>query len=980
MKRKRPLLLVVLMCLGILVYASAAYAQSSDAYNLAAFDDIETQTALESSEPGNTPRTEETPAVTDDDTVSPETDFSMMTPQQLYEYLLTLETDEEIDAFLSALTPEQYAALEAFRLSVTETALKDVKQDAINYTQAAPLKDPIEVSPRIPEKMAMQAMNASAHGEDGLVLSKTVSGNLADGYKLTIEAYATGEVHITTTQKPIPADIILVLDLSLSMDGGMISGYSPITYSTNIEAYNNSSGLFVKVNGQYYSVSITKSGNEFTYRYTGASGQVTATSDKNNGKPPDWSFYKTASTVSRIAALKTAANSFIDSIETQANTEDGVDHRIAVVTYSTNASIISGNTNTSGAFVKAHNNTSGINSLQTAINGLSTIGYTRSDLGLQKAADIFQNNPPDTSGLRSRIVVFFTDGAPASSGDGSFQASVANPAIEYAKTLKAAPSASGYGATVYAIGIFDGANPSTPLSSASNENKFMHFVSSNYPNAISMTNYGTGSNAGYYLSASNTAGLSSIFQSISENIEAGGANVELDENSVIRDIIAPYFRLPTGTAVSDIRLYTSSADIATGSWLPRVAFSGNTTISPDGTTIGVSGFDYAENYYAAIETNGTVTGYKGKKLVIEIPVEYISGSCFGGTVPTNKPISGIYTGDDLVKALPIPTVDIPANYNFTPVNQSIYLSQNAMLDGMFTPAAGYAADGINNAYVDIVYTVRSGGGTVLGTYTIKAGDDQADGKWDISHFALEGLTANTNYTVDCTVTPVSGPVVPLSLSKPVTVHVFTPEVVWLDSVIWLGETANFDNNRASVAWKNTAAGTLLPAGIPPVLLWQYTPAASAFDQDTHVRVAVRVGGTDVTSYTRFVHDDCGFPGCAYNPALGQFMVHVKACSLTITKQGAADTTDTFIFKVTGGGLTLYVSVQGNGSQTIVGLPVGNYTITEQAAWSWRYTAGGSDVILNASYPSAAVTVGNTQTNDKWLGGDSHAVNTFPNAG
>ena len=904
-----------------MTFANAAFAQNRDGRKTAAFEDTQTLPAEQISEP-------------------------------------EAEADAPIDEADSAQSQQQ-----------------EEKDDAVNYTNAAPLKDTADVAaPMHGSQSAMQTMDAP----EGLVLSKTVSGDLASGYLLTIEAYATGKVHITTGERPVPADIALVLDLSLSMNSDMISGYSAVSYTRNDDAYSNRSGLLVKVNGQYYSVNIVRSGNPYsytyTYRYTGANGQVTATSSETNGSPPSWSFYK-ASTVSRLEALKTAANSFIDSIETKANADDGVDHRIAVVTYSDTASIISGSQTDNGAFVNVQNNVTGINTLQSAISGLTALRYTRSDLGLQKAVDILRKIPPDTEEQRNRIVVFFTDGAPASSGDGSFQAAVANPAIANAKTLKTALSASGCGATVYSIGIFDGANPTTPIGSASNENKFMHFVSSNYPDAVSMTAYGSGSNEGYYLSASDTAGLNSIFQSISESIQTGGADVELDATAIVRDVIAPYFKLPEG--VSNISLFTSTANASTGEWEQRESFNGGVSISEDRKTIDVTGFDYAENYYAAIETDGEITGYTGKKLIIEIPIEYIPGSCFGGTVPTNKGVSGVYTDDNLVKALPMPTVDIPVNYDFTPVNQSIYLTHDAMLNSMFTTAAGYVADGVNNAYVNIVYTVKSSGGDVLGTYTISAGE--TDGVWSISEFALEGLKANTEFAVDCTVTPVSGPVLPASLThSPVMVYVFKPQVVWQDSVIWLGETAHYDDNLVSVAWKNAIDGVPLPVSTAPVLQYQFAPAAGAFAQDTHVGVTVKIGGFNATSYTHFVHNDCGLPGCVFDPALGQFMVHVKSCSLTITKQGAANEADTFIFKVMGEGLTLYVSVKGNGSQMIVGLPVGSYTVTEEDAWSWRYTAQDMHVTLDASHASAAVTVSNTKTNEQWLGGDCHAVNTFSN--
>ena len=1029
MKKILSLVLSVLMILGIIAYAGVALAQSREgnflsaavledkdfvhmtpqeqykylqtlgsedeiqqalnllsAEQLAALEEYRQSVEGQSSEASQTSAGESVqPSGSETDGI----DYSSMSPQELYEYLLTLESEEEAEAVLSALGPQQYADLEAYMMSMAETNREDeTEQPAVNYTDAAPFRDPVDILvPMMARQFAANALTASEE-EDALILDKTVSGSNGT-YLLDISAYATGEVHITTGETPVPADIILVLDVSLSMDGDMISGYAPVTFGTNSEAYDFTDDLFVGVSGQYYPVTITRvrtSGQRYRYTYSYSIGSTpyTYVSDDNASSDPPpstWSFYE-YSTTSRIAALKAAANNFIDSIESKANSGEGVDHRIAAVSYSTAASIISGNRNANGAFVNVHNNTSGINTLQSAINGLDTVSYTRSDLGLQRAVDIFQNDLPDTSGLRNRVVVFFTDGAPCSSGDGSFQAAVANPAIASAKTLKASPSASpaGYGATVYSIGIFDGANPATAIGSASNENKFMHFVSSNYPNATSMTSYGTGSNAGYFLSANNTTGLNNIFQSISENIETGGTTVTLDETSVIKDVIAPYFQLPAGAVPSDIHLYTSEVDAHTGVWKARVPFSGTVAISADRRTISVSGFDYHDNYYAAIVTNGVITGYQGKKLIIEIPIQYIQGSCFGGTVPTNQPVSGVYDDDYLVEALPIPKVDIPVQYDFTPLNQSVYITQAALINGTFTNATGYVANGVNNAYVNIVYTVKSPGGTPIGTYTIPAG--QTTGTWDISYFELTGLTANTVYTVSCTVTPVGVPldptkVYPITVSKTVAVYVWKPEVTWQDSVIYLGETANYNNNLVSAIWKNVNASAPLPPGIAPTLQYQFTPAAAAFHTDTHVSVAVSIGGTNITSNTQFVHQACSVPGCGYNPALGQFMVHIKTCSLTITKAGAADPTDTFIFTVTGGGLTLHVSVEGNGSATIVGLPVGNYTITEEGSWSWRYTADDAHVTLSASQASDNATVINDETNDQWLSGDSYAVNTFP---
>ena len=124
---------------------------------------------------------------------------------------------------------------------------------------------------------------------------------------------------------------------------------------------------------------------------------------------------------------------------------------------------------------------------------------------------------------RSKVVVVFTDGSPTSSSD--FSNNVANAAIQEAQTLK------NDGTTVYTIGIFSGADATKEPSTGTDnkENTFMHFASSNYPNASSMTSSGTKAKDGYYLSATNSGELSQIFQSISQNIHGSTTSVQLDQ-------------------------------------------------------------------------------------------------------------------------------------------------------------------------------------------------------------------------------------------------------------------------------------------------------------------------------------------------------------------------------------------------------------------------------------------------------------------
>lgn len=102
--------------------------------------------------------------------------------------------------------------------------------------------------------------------------------------------------------------------------------------------------------------------------------------------------------------------------------------------------------------------------------------------------------------------------------------------------------------------------------------------------------------------------------------------------------------------------------------------------------------------------------------------------------------------------------------------------------------------------------------------------------------------------------------------------------------------------------------------------------------------------------------------------------------LTITKKAAQGTTidegQSFIFRVTGNGVDMYVTVQGADSVTIKDLLVGKYTVTEMTNWSWRYTpdeGGAKDVTVNGGVENT-VTFTNTRTNPYWLSGDNYAIN------
>lgn len=230
----------------------------------------------------------------------------------------------------------------------------------------------------------------------------------------------------------------------------------------------------------------------------------------------------------RIDALKAAASSFIDTIaEQNAKIEDASkQHQVAIVKFSGEKKKETGNDTYRDRRGYTHNYSQVMKSLTPCVDNAATelnatelkktvslikpAGATRADYGLELARDM--------SGRKDaqKVVVFFTDGSPTSSN--GFESDVANDAVNAAKTMK------DKGATIYTIGIFSGANPDQAISKASKENRFMHAVSSNYPNATSYITNELGKraeNSDFYKAASNADELKKVFDDISSSITSG---------------------------------------------------------------------------------------------------------------------------------------------------------------------------------------------------------------------------------------------------------------------------------------------------------------------------------------------------------------------------------------------------------------------------------------------------------------------------
>ena len=609
---------------------------------------------------------------------------------------------------------------------VVGDAAADMAETAgtVEDTQSSPAVGPIlplvVTRPQTSPYRAARAPSLADTGEtqdDGLKLTKTVTPKADGGYTVHLEAYTTGTVTTSTTTKP--CDIVLVLDQSGSM------------------------------------------------------------ADDFNGNKTN------KETDTRQYAMKQAVNTFIDNVATKAK-DEGVEHRIAIVKFagdSTNT--VGDDTYKDGRYLynysqvvkelTAVNDASGENAttLKTAVNQLQAKGGTQTQNGLNHAQRLLSS--VDSARDSSKVVIVFTDGM---SGNSGFDANVATSAIASAKSMKDA------GVTVYTVGIFTGADVGQLYGDSGFRynsdgsvgsywanwvvsdgidvpagNRFLNYVSSNFKNAseIGLKSYSaspgwvvtknfTRDKTGYYMTARNSTALNNIFTSISQTI--GTANIDLGSETVIKDIVTPYFTVPQNAGA--IRLSTAAYNGSAFGAPVAADPSVTAAIDPATRAVNVTGFDFNQNY---VSTNAKADGTFGKKLIIEFDVSVEAGFLGGNQVPTNDGQSGIYAKGTMIKAFDVPTQDVEVK-SITPTadDKTIYLGDSANLQELVHQNATF--DGTNNAFVNVTYTVKDENGGTVGTYTVPAGS--SSGIWEWSDAASGGTVApeqTTTYTVTCTVSP-----------------------------------------------------------------------------------------------------------------------------------------------------------------------------------------------------------------------------------
>lgn len=590
------------------------------------------------------------------------------------------------------------------------------------------------------------------HSEtNGVVMDKTVTHVSDDTYKVTLEQYVKGSV---TPGKTTPIDVVLVLDVSGSMDEGFGEGDAAYVEEYNPKQNSNYT-YYINANGRYTGVSWCSKCNAFTdgctwgifIHYKGGTNYTPKTSAEDIA-PGHVQFF---SRNTKITALKSAVNSFIDVIA-----KDNPTSKIAIVKFAGDKTDNVGN-DTYRADGYTHNytqivqnlteaNTDGAASLKAAVNALTANGATAADYGLEKAKTVF-DTADNASTDRNRVVIMFTDGEP--NHVNGFDSEVADAAIKNAQTLKS----ESYGASVYTIGIFSGADVGTTLPSNDKNgqtNRYMHLVSSNYPNASSMSEIGEDGAVtnGFYKVASDANSLGNVFTQLGEAI--GKPSISLGSNAVLTDNIAPNFIAPAN--VADVKVYTADYDGNSKTFGGKTAFD-SATVNVANGAVTVSGFDYSANFVSDTEHPGMPNNF-GKKLIVEFEITVDRTKTYGGTQPANDGANITLEGKEIASVEnPQVPVSIVNGFGASYKNSKTYDGKGFTIENEFKEMlkTNVLADGEKNDYVNITYTVTDKDNNVVGTYVVKA--NETTGTWTAGTAAATTSpdVGTYNYNVTCVV-------------------------------------------------------------------------------------------------------------------------------------------------------------------------------------------------------------------------------------
>lgn len=340
----------------------------------------------------------------------------------------------------------------------------------------------------------------------------------------------------------------------------------------------------------------------------------------------------------KLAALKRAAKEFLTSTakKNAAIADNDNKIKVSLVKFASEKRKEVGNDTYQvgfGPFTDTYNYTQIVNdltgdmkALSASVDNLQAGGATQADYGLEKANDVLA----DARANAKKVVVFFTDGEPNSSN--GFDDNVANAAVENARTLKDS------GTTIYSVGVFSKADPSD---TSGNFNAYMNAVSSNYPNAMTYKNLGTRVDGGnYYMIASNSEGLSKVFEDIQQTITTTNGYTGV----TIQDTLSKYADFADDKPEKNAKVVTNDADV-TEQW--NIKVDGKTiTASPKSLEPLLNGVTYTLQFDIK-PTQEAYDDYAAKKNANQDGYNNVIGSAGSDAADnaTSAGKPGFYTND-----------------------------------------------------------------------------------------------------------------------------------------------------------------------------------------------------------------------------------------------------------------------------------------------------------------------------------------------
>lgn len=597
------------------------------------------------------------------------------------------------------------------------------------------------------------------HSEGGVTTSKNVTGPDEHGlYTVTLEAFATGGTTVIDNTKP--ADIVLVLDVSGSMDNAK-GEVTPVGRTLSYDDIANSTQSYFYKDGNSYSKVFAAYVN-----YYGTNYYVLTTYAANPLNDDAWIDYAQNKNnvsannlytgITRMDALKEATKAFIDEIELndtlkvdKTPRDHRLGNRIAIVKFASNSTDVIGNdTYTPPRTNNVYNYTQivcdltptkdNVQTLKDNVDALIARGGTQSDLGLAHANTILNRVKSDDS---NKTVVLFTDGEPGGQGFTTVDGySTAVTAINTASSIK-----STYSAKVFTVGLF-----TTTPDDDDDVTRYLDAVSSNYTSAsASYSRHGGGWNPTYYTlditgtlnddgidyskDASGNVDLTSIFKDIAS--ASGGSEEEIGASTQVQDYVSNSFALPIDTSEmtdeeiqdwvdENVTVYTQAAQTKT-SWGSRVPFAAaQKSLDPDTKQVIVTGFDYSKDDTSTGSGDGNWVGervpdpkdpsknfWAGKKLVIEFKIIANEAATGGVGTATNTSDSGVYvlnkeTGKyDKVNTFDIPHETLPVN--ITIKKDGLRIGESATFEIMRIRPKGWNKDGatIEEKMANVEYNI-----------------------------------------------------------------------------------------------------------------------------------------------------------------------------------------------------------------------------------------------------------------------------------